>query len=521
MPTTIQSLQIKSIEQVRDDYLRSYRNALINRGVPDPDVSQGTEIYNRATALAQQIYTASLSVPLAADAQMPDTAQGDDLGRVSSPYGLSLRPAGPSSGPGVLSTSQTTAVVQGSQLVDPNGLLYQVSVGGTYSTGNNIPIKSIGTGSATNLAAGTVLRWVSPPAYAAQTALVGAGGLTGGIDAEDQEGLRARLLDRLRNPPNGVNSASVNAAAEVSSTAVQKSFCYPAANGPSTLHFAVTRAPTATNKGRDVDALVLASTVLPAVVAQMPEFVEVNGNGANATVQNYPINVVFALSLPAAPSASPAGPGGGWIDGTPYPTLASSGFVTANNVPPATPTSFSLTTDHPPTIGQTICWLSQVDYVVRTAKITNIASLTGSGPFTATVTVDTALVDSGGGSIQSGHYVFPGAVNMANYVAAVLAGFAAMGPAEKVSATGLLPRALRRPTAPATWPSTFNRSFLKNLTNAGAEVSDAQVNALANTISPSPVTLTVSPPVLQPPYPIAITDGPFILTPNRLAFYPL
>src|SRR5262249_39520042 len=155
-----------------------------------------------------------------------------DLVRIAGLYKLSLRPAGPSSGALVLSATVSTpvAIPGGSQLIDTRGLVYKVADGGPYSNGASIPITSVDTGASTNLPAGSALRWVAPPPFVNTTALVGSGGLTGGVNAEDYEGLRSRLLERLQSPPNGVNWPAANKAAEDASTAVQKAFCYQAAN---------------------------------------------------------------------------------------------------------------------------------------------------------------------------------------------------------------------------------------------------------------------------------------------------
>jgi Baseplate J-like protein len=534
MSTTIQTLTIKSQDDIRDDYLRTWRNMAIQRGIANPNVSEGTEIYLRAQALAQQIYQASVMVPVALNAQMADTAQGDDLVRVATIYMGSdgnLRPAGPSAGPGVLAATVSTAIAipTGAQLIDASGLAYQVSLGGQYMTGQSIPIESVDTGTQTNLEQGDVLRWVAPPPFVSTTLAIGLGGLTGGVDAETYEGLRARLYDRLQNPPNGVNAAAVNLAAQQASTAVQKSFAYPACNGPSSIHYAVTRAPTATNVGRDVAALVVAQTVIPGVLAAMPEFVEVVGT----TVYNYPIDVAFGLSLPAAPTADPAGPGGGWLDGQPFPTNAASlsPIVPVSSVTSSTVFEFAQV-DQLPSVGQSVCWLSTDDWVLRTAKILAYSGGSGSGPYTnVTVTVDTPFVSTLNSiPIAVDDMVWPAAVNGGAYVAAALAGFAQLGPYEKTNSAALLPRALRRPTL--GWPSTFGRSFLRSLTNAGPEVDDAEIVALAmvptsagswpyavDAASPAPTTVTST--SLVPPLPAVITGAPYVIVPNRLGFYPI
>jgi uncharacterized phage protein gp47/JayE len=497
MATTIESLTIKTVEQVRDDYLRTYANGLRKRGIADPNVSEGTEAFTKATALAQQVYVASANVPLAANAQMPDSALGEDLERVARIYKLALRPAGPSAGPLVLaaSVSSSIAIPGGAGLIDPSGLAYTVTTGGSYASGQPIPIASTDTGAATNLTAGTVLRWVSPPPFCNTTALVGAGGLTGGIDAEDIEGLRARVLERLQTPPNGTNWASIVAATEASSTAVQKAFAYPACNGPSTVHVCAARAPTATNKGRDIDATVLAGTIVPAVAAAFPEFIDIKVTGA----QNLPTGVSIGLALPLSTKAVPAGPGGGWVDAQPFPFVASLGYAGATAV--TNSTAITVISDLPPVVGSQVCWLSTDDWTLRTAKV---VSFTGTGPYA--LVLDTAFVSVNGVIIAPGDFVFPFAENMATYVKAVLDGFAGLGPGEKTASISLLPRAYRRPLVSQAWPASLQRAFLRGLTDSGEEVAD--VDYLYRSI-------------ITPPLPALITDGPFILTPAQVGIYPL
>ena len=509
MTQTVQSITIKTPEQIRDDYLRTYSNALIARGVPSPNTSKGTEIYTRASALAQQIYMASANVPVVANAQMPDTAQGDDLARGAATRGLALRPAGPSAGSVILASTVATAIgiVKGAQLVDPAGLRYAVTVGGQYLNGAAVPISAVDMGTATNLNAGAILRWVVPPAYCQPNAVVSPGGLTGGMDVENYEGLRTRYLGLLQNPPNGTNWASSNAAAEASSPAVQKAFTFCAANGPSTMHVAVAGAPTAQNKNRDVNLITLAQTITPAILAQFPDFVEV----VTTTVVNIPVSVAFGLALPASTAASPAGPGGGWIDGAPFPVASpnalgigvagpggGTGYVAVSAV--TSSTVFTLASDVAPAPGCTVCWLSPNDWTVYTAPV---KSSTPTSPYTVTISAPFSSIN--GVPIAVGDYVFPCAANTPAYVTAALAGFAAMGPGEKTSAAGLLPRALRKPIPAQSWPSTLTAPFLRCLLNAGQEVAGTSY------LYQSSVT---------PPLPALITQGPGIFVPYRLGFYP-
>lgn len=494
---TVETLAIKSLDEIRDDYLRTYRNSLIKRGIENPVVGDGTEIHMRATALAQQVYVATSGIPVAANAQMPDTAQEDDLIRVARIYGLSLRPAGPSAGPLVLDSTIAGAVAipTGAQLIDGSGFTYEVSVGGAFLDGEEMQITSVDTGTGTNLAEGTVLRWTAPPPFVQPTAVVGVGGLTGGVDAEDIEGLRARLLERLQNPPNGANWPAFNLAAEQSSTAVQKGFTYPACNGPSTVHVAVVTSPTATNKERDVNTIVMNTQVIPGVQAIIPEYAEL----LVTTVENVSVDVSVGISIPPAKTASPPGPGGGWTDGDPFPVFASQGYANVTAV--TNSTAFSVNSDIAPLVGSEVCWISRDDWVFRTAAV---VSFTGTGPYA--VVIDYPFTSANGVNIAVGDFVFPNAEKMEVYVPALLEAFARLGPGQKTNLSGLLPRALRRPLVTQAWPSDLNQKFLNPVRDSGDEVDTASYLYKSAT---------------SPALPAVITDPPKIFIPGRLAFYPL
>lgn len=493
--TTAESLVVKTFEEVRSDWLRTYRNGLINRGVADPNVGSGSEAYVRATSLAQQIVAATANTTAAANAQMPDTAVGDDLVREAALRGLSFRNAGPSEGPIVLASTITTKVgiATGAQLVDENGLTYRVVSGGSFLNGESITIESVDFGVSANLDAGATLRWTAPPEFVQPTALVGVGGLTGGVDQENEEGLRARLLDRLRHPPNGCNWAALNLAVESSSSAVQKCVAYPACNGPSTVHLAAFGAPTATNKGRAVNATVMATKVIPGGLEAIPEYAE----GVITSVVNYPVDVAFGLALPSAKTANPAGPGGGWRDANPFPVYAATGYADALDV--VTSTNFQVNSDTAPVVGNTVCWLSSVDWLLRTGKILSFA---GTGPYF--ITIDTPFVDSAGTLIAVGEYVFPGAEQMGVYIAAALAGFAALGPGEKTNVTALLPRAKRRPVTSEAWPASLTSRLLQVFAGRSEVYASSYLYRSATT----------------PPLPAAISDAPYILTPRYIGIYP-
>lgn len=82
-----------------------------------------------------------------------------------------------------------------------------IGVGGT---GAGSVVASM-PGAAGNAAAATTLALIEPVAGVQPSATVGAGGLTGGLEIEDLESLRARTRERLREPPAGGAEADYKA----------------------------------------------------------------------------------------------------------------------------------------------------------------------------------------------------------------------------------------------------------------------------------------------------------------------
>lgn len=500
----------KTSDQFRDDFLRSIRNALITvAGIPNPNVTYGTDYYILGEAIGKIAELASLNGIASADAQMPDTATGTDLYRIAEIYELALRPAGGSSGSIVLSSSQTVGITSGQVLV-ANGLRFQVSTGGTYANGSLVPITSVDTGSATNLPTGTSLVWQSAPNFVAPTALVASPGFSGGIDAETDEGLRARLLSRLQNAPAGGNWSQFQAAASASSTAVQLACVYPAYSGPSTVLVAVAGAPTATSKSREVNSIIVNQTVAPAVQAITFEGVL----QTVTTVQDTPINVSIGLALPGYPSTI------GWTDATqfPIPVISggaySTGYCDVTGVTSSKVFNINADSSTAPAVGVVVnlCWVSKADWLLHTAQATvtyvsgtvyQVTLTAASNPFVSSD--PTATV------IAVGDYVFPAAYNTSTYVTALLNVFATMGPGQIANSVSLISRAARRPLVSSSNPCDLGPSVLKIIDQTGDEVLDVQFLYRQNISSAGPGKCPVT---------SNVANGPLILIPKNLAFYP-
>lgn len=502
MSAPLYTFQVRDPATIRDDMLRCQRNGLIARGVPSPNVTPDSDEYVRAQGLANELAVVEANCVIKADEAMPDTAIGDALARRAAPYGLSLRPAGGSVGAITFSSSAPSTVAAGNLLTDGAGLTYQVTVGGSYANGATIPVAAVSTGSGTNHAAGDRLRWQNAPAFAASDAAVAAGGLVNGTDAEDSETFRQRFFAVLQVPPNaGGNWQSYAVITEQSSPAIGKSFIYPALQGGATVHIAVAAAPTTTSKNRDVATATMTGTISPAVQGALAEHVAVTVT----TVTNVNTDIAFQLSLPDAPTASPPGAGGGWLDGTPWPSTTGTAPVTITGVTSTTVLTCDATTSPTASVSR-IAWLSPTDWKLYTATVIGVTGTSGA----YVITLDHPFV-----GITTGSYIWPQSVNQAQYVAALLAIFSLMGPGEKTSNASSLARGFRHPPPTTSWPYSIGSAVRKALTDAGEEVQAAEYIYRTD----GTTTLTGSTGVLTPQVPAVVTNAPNIYVPRNIGFY--
>jgi uncharacterized phage protein gp47/JayE len=484
--------ETKTVEQIRDDILRSWRLGYLKQGIV-ANVAPGSDFFIDATGFAEQLVMVQANTAIAADEVLPDTAALAGLLRWASLRGFTLRAGTTSTGPVQFDTSQTTAVAQGAELVDGSGLRYRVTVGGSYADEASIPIESVATGTATELATGTTLRWVSAPAYASETVTVLAPGLKGGREPEGVEDLRMRVIDYARNPPAAGNWSHISLLAEETTGSVQKCVVYPCLQGPGTTHFAVMAAPSATNKSRQLSGTTVNTVIVPSVQGSLAERAYIFGT----SVTDVPTDVAVALTLPAAGTAAPPGPGGGWLDGTPWPTYAANGYADVTVV--TSSTSLRVHADMTPTAGATrIAWLSPYDWKLYTATLLTVASA-GSGLWD--ITLDTPFT-----GVTVGCFVWPQASRQQAYVDALLGAFGLMGPGEKTANVSILSnRGFRHPVPTLAWPYALGGPQLRALTDSGAEVQDAAYLYRSTT---------------TPAVPADVEDPPNILTPRHLGFYP-
>ena len=172
----------KDATAIRADFCRTMKNGLIARGVPNPNVSPGSDIYLLGTAIGNELAVVNANAIIARDQTMPDTATGEGLKNWGKVVDREPQPAAGSVGRVILDSSAATTVATGASLIDDTGLRYEVITGGIYADGDEIPIRALDVGRSTNHAEGDVLRWSSAPPFADEKAIVATGGLIVKLD---------------------------------------------------------------------------------------------------------------------------------------------------------------------------------------------------------------------------------------------------------------------------------------------------------------------------------------------------
>jgi hypothetical protein len=466
----------KTPRQVHDDGIRTQSNGLRSIGIANPNTGPNSDYDKLWTAIGNEIAVGQANGVISVDANMPDTAGGPNLDRWLALLKLTRNPAIGSHGPITISlNAASTLITTGQQLTDTAGLRYEVTTGGTYANQTQVPVSAIDAGSATNHDNGDVLSWVTPPPFSAPTAVVGTPGSTDGlVDGADSEvGIdgppRSRLYNRLQNPPLGGNWSQVSSwATNAVPGAVALAGVYPALLGPGTLFFAVSATvnlagPFVANSfSRVVPSALVSTVIVPYVQGQYPEHAYIQGLGS----ADLPCDVAIQLALPSSPSAQPAGPGGGWLDGQPWPSSNGTDGARISSVTSPTVITVNAATTVAPGLGAThISWVSPNDWLIHSATVTGIAG----GPGAWVLTLDTPLPN-----VLPGGMIFPSSLNQSVYLTALLTAFAGMGPGEWTSNSTILARGFRHPLPGLVAPYSMGNTQLSAVIRSAPEVEDAQ-----------------------------------------------
>lgn len=161
------------------------------------------EVYSRIIAAASHELHGHLA--FISDQVLYDTAEAEFLDRWASIWlSTPRKPAVVASGNVSLTGVNGTVIPAATLLVRADGAEFYTLADATISAGvATAAVNASVAGQAGNTLVGTVLAMASPVSGVGSDVPVNAGGLTQGADIEDDISLRARLISRIQQPPQG------------------------------------------------------------------------------------------------------------------------------------------------------------------------------------------------------------------------------------------------------------------------------------------------------------------------------
>lgn len=506
MAVQVGVIQIPTVTELRDQYLRDIRLAAIEAGLDEPPVGPGTDYFLDATATANLSEVGLANIALASKdlSVLEGGATGAALDKIREAYGLPEVSAAGSSGKIKLTITGSTTIPSGTVLKLPNGLRIEtVGTALNPSDGAEIDVTAIDTGEATNWPGGTVVQFVSPPSNVERDARVSYGSpLTGGTDIETDARKRARILNTLRNKPAGGNWAYLRQLVLDNVPSVQDCYVYPAIGGPASQVVVPVKSYDRANND-------YSRAPSSAALQTIRGLIQSDASTAIETVVRASADqeVDFTIKVDIPDSALSGGNGQGWTDPAPWPSLevADSNSVAVSAVTDNDNITVDAQTATAPVDGQThIAWWSPADRKFYTALVVSHSGSAGAW----VLELDQPLLGKDGVGPAIGDYICPAAQNLEKYGDAWVALFEELGPGQMTSDADRLQggRASRHPLVGDEDPSDITNVALGRISSRHPEITDIEFGVSATT---------------SPTVPATVDDPPNVLVPGNFAVYPL
>jgi Baseplate J-like protein len=500
-------------DELKGQFLRDVRLAAVDAGLAEPPVNPGTDWDLLATAIANICILGFANVNACEEEDNLLTTTGQPLDDIRKAEGLPEVPAAGATGKLVITVSGTTTINNGLQFTYPSGLRGQVVQ--TYvnpADQSEVNVQAIDTGLATNLRAGEIVRFTSPPVNLATEAKVSTGEpLTGGTEEETDERKRARILNVRQNRPAGGNWAHIRQLALNALGTVQECYSYPAIGGPGSSKIVPV-------KDYDLEngdfSRALSSTALDVVRLEIQSNLPTPQENVVSAVANETADATIKVTIPD--STLSGGNGRGWTDAAVWPLLVAGDLgdvrittVNANN----DVITVDAGTAVAPIEGLThIAWWSQVDRKFYQALVVLVGGVAGAW----ILNLDRPLVGKDGAgpitTVGSQDFISPAAEGLDKYGAAWVDIFREMGPGENTADASRLPRSKRHPFVTDEDPSSMTTSMLGKMAQKFPEIADIEygirfVNGVSGATSPT--------------VPASVATAPNVLVPRRFGVYKL
>lgn len=481
-----------TIEQLRDQYLRDVRLAALDAGLAEPPIQPGSDNYMTATAIAGVAVMQFANINAAEAAANVLDAVGEDLDRIREAEGLPEVTPGRSFGKIVVTIAGPTTIPDGTPFTMPNGKA-GVVVGAYVNPADRslVDVQSVETGSATNLAGGSIVRFDSPPSNVATEATVSDSfPLRGGDDGEDDARKRERILNARRNRPGGGNWGQIRQWALEAVPSVQDCYVYPTLGGPGSAKVVPVRPYDA--EFQDFSRT-LTDAELQAVRSYIQSKMPVPQEIVVQAAADEDLDVTLKLTLPA--SALAGGNGQGWADPAPWPPTPSDAVTVTAAAASNDQITVDAATSTSPLAGLThVAWWSPSDREFHVRLVTAVSGSSGAW----VLTLDAPLLDKSGNGPAVGDYVSPAAFNMTAYARAWLATVEAFGTGENTADTDRLPRARRHPYTTDEDPTDITNATIAQWSRQFPEITGFTILYASATTPTVPALVATAPNVFVP-----------------------
>lgn len=220
----------------------------------------------------------------------PDSAESEYLDRWAGVWNIPRKPAAAATGTATFAISAGAVIPIGAVLQALDGVQYVTTasavVSGSTATAS---IEAVEAAAAGNRDAGQVLTLVSPIPGVQPTATAGA--LSGGADVEDDDALRARLLTRIRQLPQG-GSAGDYVAWALAVPGVTRAWCSAGELGPGSV---------AVRFVRDGDASIIPDS---AEVATVAAYIDTRRPVTASVTVSAPVALPINLTIHVSPDTA-------------------------------------------------------------------------------------------------------------------------------------------------------------------------------------------------------------------------
>jgi uncharacterized phage protein gp47/JayE len=238
---------------------------------PSANLNRRSDIWKHLRVVALGLGDVHNNLRIVQNDLQPDTAEGDALTRWGAVYGVDRRGAVGSTGEAslrVFGDLAATVPVNEPLTHLPSGLTFETRSGGTIPAAGflDVDIAATSSGVLTNLEADEELTFDSTPTGLESTARV-TDDLTGGLDEEQDDALRTRLLNRIGQPAAGGNRNDYEQFVLEAAAYVESAYVYPNRNGLGTVDLVALKSGTGTERLLDLSER---TDVLAAVDAVRP-----------------------------------------------------------------------------------------------------------------------------------------------------------------------------------------------------------------------------------------------------------